>query len=142
MSCRRWPLEVPKERRQSAASSKENATMPLMTIRSVAAIGDTAVSSMLSACSARLAELLAQPEAYVMTLFDRPTSMTMAGTDDPCCLVEIRSVVKLSSEQTQAMAQALCPLLAEHLGVPPNRIFLNFTDFPRAMWGFDGSTFA
>jgi phenylpyruvate tautomerase PptA (4-oxalocrotonate tautomerase family) len=116
--------------------------MPLMTIRSAAKIDDTAVSSMLSACSAKLAELLAQPEAYVMTLFDRPASMTMAGTANPCCLVEIRSVVKLSSDQTQAMAQAFCPMLAEHLGVPPNRIFLNFTDFPRTMWGFNGSTLA
>ena len=116
--------------------------MPLMTIRSAAPIDDTAVSSMLSACSAKLAELLAQPEAYVMTLFDRVASMTMAGTADPCCLVEIRSVMKLSSDQTQAMAQAFCSMLAEHLGVPPSRIFLNFTDFPRTMWGFNGSTLA
>ena len=116
--------------------------MPLMSIRSAVKINDTAVSSMLSACSAKLAVLLTQPEAYVMTLFDRPASMTMAGTADPCCLVEIRSVVELSSDQTQAMAQAFCPMLAEHLGVPPNRIFLNFTDFPRNMWGFNGSTLA
>jgi phenylpyruvate tautomerase PptA (4-oxalocrotonate tautomerase family) len=116
--------------------------MPLMTIRSAAKIGDTAVSSMLSACSAKLAELLAQPEAYVMTLFDRPASMTMAGTANPCCLVEIRSVVTLSCDQTRAMAQAFCPMLEEHLGVPPNRIFLNFTDFHATMWGFNGRTLA
>jgi len=69
---------------------------------------------MLSACSAKLAELPSQPEAYLMTLFDRPASMTMAGTADPCCLVEIRSVVELSSNQTRAMAQAFCSVLAEH----------------------------
>ena len=116
--------------------------MPLMTIRSAAKIDDTAVSSMLSACSAKLAELLSQPEAYVMTLFERPVAMTMAGAGNPCCLVEVRSVVELSSDQTRAMAQAFCPLLAEHLGVPANRIFLNFTDFRKAMWGFNGSTLA
>jgi phenylpyruvate tautomerase len=116
--------------------------MPLMTIRSAARVDDIAVSSVLSACSAKLAELLAQPEAYVMTLFDRPSSMTMAGTADPCCLVEIRSVVELTGDQTRAMTQAFCAMLAEHLGVPPNRIFLNFTDFRRAMWGFNGSTLA
>jgi hypothetical protein len=33
-------------------------------------------------------------------------------------------------------------MLTEHLVVPPNRIFLNFTDFPRTMWGFNGSTLA
>ncbi len=116
--------------------------MPLMTIRSAAKVDEAAVSAMLSACSVKLAELLAQPEAYVMTLFDRPASMTMAGTADPCCLVEIRSVVELTGDQTRAMAQAFCPVLAEHLGVAPNRIFLNFTDFRRAMWGFNGATLA
>lgn len=116
--------------------------MPLMNIRSAAKLDDTAVNAMLSTCSAKLAELLAQPEAYVMTLFDRPASMTMAGTANPCCLVEIRSVVELTSDQTRAMVQAFCPMLAEHLGIPPNRIFLNFTDFRRTMWGFNGSTLA
>jgi phenylpyruvate tautomerase PptA (4-oxalocrotonate tautomerase family) len=116
--------------------------MPLMTIRSAARINDAAVGPMLSACSARLAELLGQPEAYVMTLFDRPLGMTMAGTADPCCLVEVRSVVPFSSDQTRAVAQAVCPMLAEHLGVPPHRVFLNFTDFARTMWGFNGSTLA
>jgi phenylpyruvate tautomerase len=121
---------------------KGNTVMPLMTIRSAAKIDDSAVSSMLSACSKKLAELLAQPEAYVMTLFERAARMTMAGTPDPCCLVEIRSVVPFSSDQTKAMAQAFCALLEEHLRVPPNRIFLNFTDFERTMWGFNSSTLA
>jgi phenylpyruvate tautomerase len=116
--------------------------MPLMTIRSTARIDAPAASSMLSACSAKLGELLGQPEAYVMTLFDQPAGMTMAGTADPCCLVEIRGVVELTGDQTQAMSQAFCPMLAEHLGVAPNRVFLNFTDFRKAMWGFNGSTLA
>ncbi len=116
--------------------------MPLVTIRSAARIDDAAVGALLSACSARLAELLAQPEAYVMTLFDRPTGMTMAGTANPCCLVEVRSVVSFSPDQTRAIAQAFCAMLAERLGVPSERIFLNFTDFPRTMWGFNGSTLA
>lgn len=116
--------------------------MPLMTIRSAAKIDDDAVSPMLSACSAKLAELLTQPEAYVMTLFERATGMTMAGTANPCCLVEIRSVVPFTSDQTRAMARTFCPMLAEYLGVPPNRIFLNFTDFAKNMWGFNGSTLA
>jgi phenylpyruvate tautomerase len=116
--------------------------MPLMTIRSAAEIDEVKMSSMLSACSAKLAELLAQPEDYVMTLFDRPGGMTMAGTADACCLIEIRSVVELSGKQTLAMAQAFCPMVAEHLRVTPDRVFINFTDFRKAMWGFNGATLA
>ncbi|MGE5788411.1 MAG: phenylpyruvate tautomerase MIF-related protein [Myxococcales bacterium] len=111
-----------------------------MTIRSAAKIDDNTVKSLLSVCSAKLAELLSQPEAYVMTLFDRVVDMTMAGTDKPSCLVAIRSVVKLTCEQTRAMTAAFCPLLEEYLGVPPNRVFLNFTDFSGAMWGCNNAT--
>jgi phenylpyruvate tautomerase len=114
--------------------------MPLMTIRSTATIDDSEVGPMLAACSAKLAELLAQPEAYVMTLFERSTGMTMAGTADPCCLVEVRSIVELTNDQTRAVAGSFCSLLGEVLSVPADRIFLNFTDFRRAMWGFNGST--
>jgi hypothetical protein len=57
--------------------------MPSIIIQSNASVDDSAVAPMLSAFSARLAELLGQPEAYVMTLFDRPTGMTMAATADP-----------------------------------------------------------
>lgn len=115
--------------------------MPLMTIRTNATIDDAAVKPMLTACSAKVAALLGKPESYVMTLFDRVSGMTMSGSDAPACLVEVRSVGKLTGDQTRALSQTFCPLLAEHLGVEPNRIFLNFTDFPGAMWGFDGSTF-
>lgn len=115
--------------------------MPLMTIRTNVSIEDTAVNPLLATCSAKVAALIGKPEGYVMTLFDRVTGMTMGGTSEPACLVEVRSVGKLTANQTRALSEAFCALLQEHLGVESNRIFLNFTDFPGAMWGFNGSTF-
>lgn len=112
-----------------------------MTIRTNVSIDDGAVNPLLTACSSKVASLLGKPEGYVMTLFDRVTGMTMGGTDDPACLVEVRSVGRLTADQTRALSETFCPLLSEHLGVQPNRIFLNFTDFPGAMWGFNGATF-
>ena len=118
-----------------------NRAMPLMTIRTNVGIDEGAIAPLLTACSGKVASLLGKPEGYVMTLFDRVTGMTMGGTGDPACLVEVRSVGRLTPDQTRALSEAFCPLLSEHLGVPPNRIFLNFTDFPGAMWGFNGATF-
>jgi hypothetical protein len=115
--------------------------MPLMTIRTSADLGQADVPALLHACSEKLASLAGKPESYVMTLLDRVTAMTMSGTDEPACLVEIRSVGKLSGDQTKAMSQAFCVLLEERLGVSQRRIFLNFTDFSGGMWGFNGSTF-
>jgi hypothetical protein len=115
--------------------------MPLLTLRTNAAVDDAVVAPLLKDCSAQVAKLLGKPEAYVMTLFDRVVGMTMGGTPGLACLVEVRSVGKLTPGQTLAVTEALCPLLSERLGVAGARIFLNFTDFPGAMWGHDGGTF-
>jgi len=114
--------------------------MPLLTMRTNVPVDDAVVVPMLKDCSARLAALLGKPEAYVMTLFDK-VPMTMAGTDKPACLLEIRSVGKLSPNQTRAVSEGLSVLVSKQLGVPSDRIYLNFTEFSGAMWGFDGGTF-
>jgi phenylpyruvate tautomerase PptA (4-oxalocrotonate tautomerase family) len=114
--------------------------MPVLTIRSTAPIDDDAMASLLADGSATLAAAMGQPEAYVMTLFKRADGMTMAGTIDPSCLIDVRSVVELSADQTQAITSELCALMDHRLGVAPERVFVNFTDFRRAMWGFNGST--
>jgi phenylpyruvate tautomerase PptA (4-oxalocrotonate tautomerase family) len=116
--------------------------MPVLTIRSNAAIDDDAMTSLLNAGSASLAATMGQPEAYVMTLFERADAMTMAATSEPCCLVDVRSVVELTADQTKAITAEVCSLLSAHLDVRPERVFVNFTDFRRAMWGFNGSTLA
>lgn len=115
--------------------------MPLLTLRTNAPVDDAVVAPLLKDCSAHVARLLGKPESYVMTLFDRVVGMTMGGTPGPACLVEVRSIGKLTPVQTRAVTEVLCPLLSERLGVEGARIFLNFTDFPGAMWGHDGSTF-
>jgi len=116
--------------------------VPVLTVHTTATIDDGAIPTLLTACSTTLAEAMAQPEGYVMTLFERADAMTMAGTSDPSCLVDVRSVVELTGDQTQAITARLCSLVRDHLGVEPNRVFVNFTDFRRAMWGFNGSTLA
>ena len=115
--------------------------MPLMILRTNATVTDQRAKTLLAECSKKVASLTGKPEAYVMTLFGRVGAMTMAGTDAPACLVEIRGVGKMSGEQTKAISRALCGVLAEALGVESRRIYLNFMDVTGSMWGWDGDTF-
>ena len=39
------------------------------------------------------------------------------------------------------LSQKVCQLLHDSLGIPPNRIYLNFTDVQASHWGWNGSTF-
>jgi len=115
--------------------------MPLMTLRTTASVTDEQARALLKECSKKVATLTGKPEAYVMTLMGRPMAMTMAGSDEPACFVEVRGVGKMSGEQTKALSRGLCEVLSGALGVESRRIYLNFQEMAGAMWGWDGGTF-
>jgi len=96
---------------------------------------------MLKTLSASLAQHLGKPESYIMTAFQPNVAMTFAGTTDPVCYVEIKSVGTMSSAQTQAMSQDFCQKIEQALGVPANRTYIEFANAAGAMWGWNGKTF-
>jgi phenylpyruvate tautomerase PptA (4-oxalocrotonate tautomerase family) len=55
--------------------------------------------------------------------------------------VEVKSIGSMSPAQTKAMSQDFCQVINEKLGVPANRIYIEFADAKGAMWGWNSSTF-
>jgi phenylpyruvate tautomerase PptA (4-oxalocrotonate tautomerase family) len=47
----------------------------------------------------------------------------------------------MTSAQTKAMSQEFCQQIQQAIGVPQNRIYIEFADAQGAMWGWNGSTF-
>lgn len=76
-----------------------------------------------------------------MTAFEPGVAMTFAGTTDPVCYIEIKSVGSMNPTQTKAMSQEFCQTIAQTLGVPTNRTYIEFADAKGSMWGWNGSTF-
>ncbi|MBD2448890.1 hypothetical protein H6G76_17350 [Nostoc sp. FACHB-152] len=95
----------------------------------------------LKSLSSKLAKHLGKPESYVMTAFEAEVSMTFAGTTDPVCYIEIKSIGTMKPNQTEAMSQDFCQQINQTLGVPENRIYIEFADAKGAMWGWDSKTF-
>ncbi|MEB3359961.1 MAG: phenylpyruvate tautomerase MIF-related protein [Synechococcales bacterium] len=116
--------------------------MPLIKVQtSRSAPAQTEVEAMLKTLSASLAQHLGKPESYVMTAFEPDVAMTFAGTTDPVCYVEIKSVGTMSSAQTKAMSQDFCQKIEQTLGVPANRTYIEFANAQGAMWGWNSKTF-
>ncbi|MEO1131578.1 MAG: phenylpyruvate tautomerase MIF-related protein [Cyanobacteria bacterium J06639_1] len=114
--------------------------MPLIKVQT--SLADTAaidVESLLKSLSASLAEQLGKSEAYVMTAFEAGVPMTHAGSAEPACYVEIKSVGTMGAK-TQAMTTAFCDQLAEALGIARDRIYILFDDVKGSMWGWNGRT--
>lgn len=116
--------------------------MPLIQVKSsISQPEKAAIEGLLKNLSANLAKHLGKPESYVMTAFESDVAMTFAGTFDPVCYVEIKSVGNMSPAQTKAMSQDFCQQISEKLGVPTKRIYIEFNDSQGYLWGWNNSTF-
>lgn len=116
--------------------------MPLIKVQTSVAVPEKAkVETLLKTLSSALAKHLRKPESYVMTAFEPNITMTFAGTTDPVCYIEIKSIGNMTSDQTKSMSQDFCQQINQTLGVPANRIYIEFADAKGAMWGWNNSTF-
>lgn len=94
----------------------------------------------LKAASSKVAEVLGKPESYVMVMLQTNPDMLFAADDAPLAYLELKSL-GLPEDKTPALSAALCALIEEYFGVPPQRIYIEFASPPRHMFGWDGGTF-
>jgi phenylpyruvate tautomerase PptA (4-oxalocrotonate tautomerase family) len=92
---------------------------------------------LLKEASALVARELEKPEAYVMVALEDNTPMVFAGSDDPAAFLELRAIGLPKNKHGQ-LCKVLGELVSRHLGVPSERIFINFADIPPGNWGWKG----
>jgi phenylpyruvate tautomerase PptA (4-oxalocrotonate tautomerase family) len=114
--------------------------MPLLSIETNQAITETDPSALLEAASRLVADMLGKSEAYVMVKFSHNPNMMFAHDRQPLALLQLKSIA-LNESQTGELSAALCELMDNHLGIAGDRIYIEFSDVSRAMWGFNGGTF-
>ena len=114
--------------------------MPLLKLETTVVLPEEKRQALLASLSKIVAETIGKPERYVMVAAS-PAAMLMSGHPGPAAFVDIRSIGGLTGEVNGKLSQKLCQLLHDSLGVPPNRIYLNFTDAQASHWGWNGSTF-
>lgn len=116
--------------------------MPLIKVQSsVENPEPTLVEGLLKTLSGKLAKHMGKSESYVMTAFEPNVAMTFGGTVEPTCYMEVKNIGTMSPAQTKAMSQDFGQVISEKLGVPINRIYIEFADAKGSMWGWNGSTF-
>lgn len=113
--------------------------MPLLKIQTNISFDEATQQSLLSRASQQLAEALGKPERYVMVAIQQPIPMLFAGDNDPLAYLELKSI-GLQENQTAELSAMLCGLLDEY-GIASDRIYIEFANAPRKMWGWNGATF-
>jgi phenylpyruvate tautomerase PptA (4-oxalocrotonate tautomerase family) len=114
--------------------------MPLLKIQTNQLLDTDRRKTLMSRASQEVAGMLGKPERYVMLSIEHNPGMLFGGSDDPLAYLELKSI-GLPETKTAEFSLALASLLNDELGLPADRIYIEFSDAPRAMWGWNGGTF-
>jgi phenylpyruvate tautomerase len=114
--------------------------MPFIKVESTASLSEDKRKSLLATLSKTVAATLGKPEQYVMASISS-SAILMSGQPGEAAFVDLRSIGGLDAAACQKLSAQLCKLLADSLGIPPARVYLNFTDIAASHWGWNGDTF-
>jgi len=114
--------------------------MPLLKIQTNVEVPEAKRSELLLALTDLVAAELGKPKEYVQVVLEPNVDLMFAGTTEPTAFVELRSL-GLPTDKPAPLSESLSQQLLKALGVPANRVFLNFFDLPRTHWGWNGGTF-
>jgi len=90
-----------------------------------------------------LAEQIGKSVEYAMVLVRTGESISFAKDNvSPCAYMEVKNVGELSSDLTERLTSKLSNLLNEILGVAVDRIYVEYQESARHLWGWNGKTFA
>ena len=114
--------------------------MPLLKLETTVALTEDKGKALLASLSQTVAEVIGKPQQYVMVAVSQ-AAIQMSGSPGEAAFVDVRSIGGLTGDVNRKLSQKVCQLLHDSLGIPPNRIYLNFTDVKASHWGWNGSTF-
>lgn len=113
--------------------------MPLLKLQTNLNVAETTAHGLLESLTTLVVRELGKPREVVQVLLEDGCALTFAGTTDPNALVELRAL-GLAEGRTAHLSKSICDLLERKLGIAPARVFINFQDFRRTMWGWNGKT--
>ena len=115
--------------------------MPFLKIQTNYAVELSKGEVLLEKASKLVAEKLGKPESYVMVQLQKESPMLFAGSNAPLAYLELKSIGLPNNSTTTDLSNALCALMEQELGIPGDRIYIEFANAPRDMWGWNGGTF-
>ena len=97
-------------------------------------------NQLISKASKLVADILSKPEKYVMVALEETVNMIFGGTNEPAIFCELKSI-GLPGDRTKEISEKLSDFLSIETGVPIDRIYIEFFNAERHMWGWNGTTF-
>jgi phenylpyruvate tautomerase len=114
--------------------------MPYFSIETNQTVDPASNRELMKKTSAFIADLLGKPESYVMIAIKPETPLIFADSDEPAAFVRLKSVGLPKARSTE-FSEKICGFVQHALKIPPNRVFIDFKDLEREMFGWNAKTF-
>jgi phenylpyruvate tautomerase PptA (4-oxalocrotonate tautomerase family) len=114
--------------------------MPYIEVATNVDMDDAMARDVLSKLSGLAAEMLGKPEKYVLARVTAGQVLSHGGSADPAAYVTLRSI-GLPKDGTPGFSAKICGFLQAELGVSGDKVYIDFSDIERSMFGWNGSTF-
>ena len=114
--------------------------MPYLNCKLSVEMSDKQRAALLPLLSKALSEPSGKAERYCMVSIDQ-AAMCLAGVVGPTAFVDIRGIGGLTAAANKKISEAVCSVLKNELSIPPDRVYLNFTDIAGENWGHNSTTF-
>ena len=85
-----------------------------------------------------ISSILNKPENFVMVKLNDSSHMYFAGTNQPSCFIEIKSIGSLNPPK---ISKSICEFFSKELQINTERIFIFFQDVDSNMWAWNNNTF-
>jgi len=116
--------------------------MPLLSISTNIEFDSTTIEALESSLAPTIANTLGKSVDYVMTRIEHTPNMTFGGTKAPMAYVALKSIGGLSAENTQILSELICRSLEKEAAISSQRIYIEFNEAARHLWGWNNKTFA
>jgi phenylpyruvate tautomerase len=97
-------------------------------------------AAFLAEASKTISVTLGKAESYVMVSVC-PSSMSFAGQPGNAAFLYLASIGHIGPETNKPAAKELTALVEKHMGIPANRVFIQFSDAAAANFAWQGNTF-
>ncbi|XP_035280890.1 macrophage migration inhibitory factor [Anguilla rostrata] len=102
---------------------------------------DAVPAALLTEATQELAKAMGKPAQYIAVHINPEQMMLFGGKGDPCALCSLHSIGKIGASQNKEYSKLLCGLLNKHLGISPERIYVNFFDMEAPNVAWNNTTF-
>lgn len=114
--------------------------MPYLKVTTNLELNQADTADFLKQASDAVSQMLTKPERYVLVEVCPGQNLSMSGSTDPAAYVELKSI-GLPENNTSGFSSDLCNFLQDALGLDPERVYIEFIDIPRHLWGWNKGTF-